>query len=45
MDIDDSKDINLIFSSMFQKAEPWVGSMVNNDKENIVRKIVINKTK
>ena len=25
MDIDDSKDINLIFSSMFQKVEPWIG--------------------
>jgi len=39
MDIDDSKDINLIFSSMFQKAEPWIGSIKNNDTENILRKI------
>jgi len=39
MDLEDSKDINLIFSTMFQKAEPWVGSVRNNETENILRKI------
>lgn len=30
MELDDSKNIDIIFSSMFQKAEPWFGSSRNN---------------